>query len=160
MKKMLAAGLVTTIALGIASFAMAETNDQAIKEKAIAKQVKSKARKERMMPKPEVQLQRMTKGLHLNEEQQGQIRPVLEDEYAKLKEIQNDENLTPKQIRKQVEALRGETATKVQAYLTPEQKAEYELVRKEIRATRDKRMKENRKARINTKTEQLQKSGK
>lgn len=36
-------------------------------------------------PAPDVQLKRLTGGLKLTAEQQKQIRPVLVDEYAKLK---------------------------------------------------------------------------
>lgn len=153
MKKILAAVLVMAISLGAASVAMAETSEQAVKEKTVAKQVKSRAGEAKMMPAPEVQLQRLTKGLQLTAEQQKQIRPLLVEEYAKLKTIQKDENLSPKQIQKQVEELRTGTITKIQTYLTPEQKEKHELISKEIKANKQQRMKENRKARIGTKAD-------
>jgi len=119
MKKIQVAVLAMAMSCCLCAIAMAQTNDQAVIEKRVAKKVKSTAGKETMMPAPEVQLKRLTKGLQLTDEQQQQIRPLLEDEYAKLKTIRNNDNLSPKQIRKQVEEMRNETVTKIQAYLTP-----------------------------------------
>ncbi|HZV80534.1 MAG TPA: hypothetical protein VFF53_00035 [Geobacteraceae bacterium] len=150
MKKILAVGLVAVMSWGVASVALAETTEQAVKEKTVAKKVKEKGAKERMMPAPEVQLKRLAKGLQLTAEQQKQIRPMLDDEYAKLKEIRQDENLTPKQIQAKVETLRTETVAKIQTVLTPEQKEKHDLISKEIKANKQKRMQENRKARIGT----------
>lgn len=153
MKRILAAVLVTAMFLGAASVAMAETTEQAVKEKTVAKKVKARAGTAKMMPAPEVQLKRLTKGLELTAEQQQQIRPLLEDEYAKLKEIRQGENLTPKQIQAKVEELRTATVAKIQTVLTPEQKEKHDLISKEIKATKQQRMKENRKARIGTKAD-------
>ncbi|MFH1028015.1 MAG: hypothetical protein V1791_08440, partial [Pseudomonadota bacterium] len=75
------------------------------------------------------------------------------DEYAKLKVIQGNEDLSPKQIQKQVEELRTGTIVKMQTYLTPEQKKKHDLVSNEIKANKQQRMKENRKARIGTKAD-------
>jgi len=153
MKKILAAVLMVAMSWGVTSLVFAQSEEQAVKEKTVAKKVKSKAGSAKMMPAPEVQLKRLAKGLQLSDEQQKQIRPLLEDEYAKLKKIQQDENLSPKQIQKQVEELRTGTITKIQTYLTPEQKEKHELISKEIKANKQQRMKENRKARIGTKAD-------
>ena len=150
MKRILAGVLVAAMSLGVASLAVAQGEEQAVKEKTVKKQVKERGAKERMMPAPEVQLKRLTKGLKLTAEQQKQIRPMLKDEYAKLKEIRQDENLSPKQIQEKVEALRTDTVAKIQTVLTPEQKEKHDMISSEIKANKQKRMQENRKSRIGT----------
>jgi len=153
MKKILAAVLVVAMSYGAASVAMAQTEEQAVKEKTVAKKVKERGAKERMMPAPEVQLKRLAKGLQLTAEQQKQIRPMLKEEYVKLKEIRQDENLTPKQIPEKVEALRTATAAEIKNVLTPEQREKYDLISKEIKANKQKRIKENRKQLLCSKAE-------
>jgi hypothetical protein len=150
MRKVLMTLLVTAITCGLVTGVTAQTDEQVVKQKTVAKEVKEKSKKEKMLPAPDVQLKRLTEGLKLTAEQQKQIRPVLVDEYAKLKEIRQDENLSPKQIQLKVEELRSETITKMQSYMTPEQKEKHDLVSKEIKANKQKRIKDNRKARIGT----------
>ena len=158
MKKILAAVLMVAITLGAASVVPAETDPQAAKEKAVEKRVKARSAKEKMLPAPEVQLKRLTKGLQLTAEQQKQIRPMLKEEYESLKGIRQDENLSPKQIQAKVEALRTETIAKIETVLTPEQKETYEMISNEIKANKQKRMQENRKARLGTKSDPPQQS--
>ena len=153
MKKILAAVLVVAMSCGAASVVMAQTDEQAITEKTVSKKVKARSAKEKMLPAPEVQLKRLTEGLQLTAEQRKLIRPMLKDEYAKLKEIRQDDNLSPKQIQAKVEALRTETIAKIQTVLTPEQKEKHNLVSNEIKANKQKRMQENRKARLGTNAE-------
>ena len=150
MKKILAVVLAAAIIWGAASAVMAETEEKAVKEKTVAKKVKEYGANEKMLPEPEVQLKRLTKGLQLTAEQQNQIRPMLTEESAKLKEIRQNENLSPKQIQVKVETLRTETIANIQTVLTPEQKEKHDLVSNEIKANKQKRMQENRKARLGT----------
>lgn len=150
MKKVLVA-LMTVSSLCCVTFtAIAEIGGQAVKEKQLAKTVKKISSTERMMPAPEVQLKRLAKGLQLTAEQQNQISPMLKDEYATLKEIRNDDNLSPKQIQAKVEILRMDTFAKIQTVLTPEQKEKHDLVSKEIKSNKQKRIKENRRSRLGT----------
>lgn len=153
MKKMLAVLLVTVMSLGIASLVFAQTDEQAEKANKVRKTVKSKVGDATMMPAPEVQLKRLTEGLELTAEQQKQIRPLLDDEYAKLKALQRNENLTPKQIQKIVEEHRAETIAKMQAFMNPEQKEKLEIISNEIKTNKQQRMRANRKARIGTNAE-------
>jgi len=160
MKRVLMSLLVTAITCGLVAGVAAQTEEQAVKTKTVSKQVKEKSRKEKMLPAPEVQLKRLTEGLKLTGEQQKQIRPLLVDEYAKLKEIRQDENLSPKQIQTKVEELRTDTIAKMQSYMTPEQKEKHELISNEIKANKQKRIKENRRARIGTNTDPPPQPGK
>ena len=103
-----------------------------------------------MLPAPEVQLKRLSEGLQLTDVQQKQIRPMLDEEYASLKVIRQDENLSPKQIQAKVEALRTETIAKIQTVLSPGQKENLDLVSDEVKANKQQRMQENRKTRLGT----------
>ncbi len=150
MKGITAGVLVAAMSLGLASAVLAEGDVPAVKEKSVRKKVKEYGTGERMMPAPEVQLKRLAKGLKLSAEQQRQIRPLLTEEYAKLREIRQDENLSPKQIQEKVEALRSDTVARIQAVLTPEQKEKHEMISNEIRANKQKRMQENRRNRLGT----------
>jgi glucose/arabinose dehydrogenase len=148
MKRILAVLIAATLTCCLAATAMAETNEQTSKEKNVSTSVRKMSANEQMMPSPEVQLTRLAKGLKLTTEQQNRIRPLLVEEYARLKEIRQDDNLSPKQIQARVEALRNETATGMQAVMTPEQKEKHDLVRNEVRSNKQKRIRENRKNRL------------
>ncbi len=148
MKRVLMAPLVMAILFGMVAGATAQSGEQPAKTKSIAKTVKEHALSEKRMPAPEVQLERLAKGLRLTAEQQKQILPLLEDEYAKLKEVIRDESLSPRQKQEKVEELRAGTVAKMQSYMTPEQREKHDLISKEIKANKQKRIKENRKARI------------
>ena len=150
MKRIIAASFAVTIAWGVTAVAAAETKEQAVKEKNIAKTVEQHSAKEKMMPAPEEQLKRLAKGLQLTAEQQELIRPMLANEYAKLQELRRDDNLSPKEIQVKVEGLRKETVAKMKTVLTPEQQEKLDLVSDEIKANKQKRIKENRRSRIGT----------
>ena len=137
----------------VSAVAQAGNTEQAAKEKNVAKTVSEVSASEKMLPAPDVQLRRLAKGLGLTGEQQKMIRPLLIEEYATVKEIRQDENLTPKQIQAKVETLRNDTATKIQAVMTPEQREKYDVVRKEIKGNKQKRMRANRSERIGAQPE-------
>lgn len=153
MRSILASILVAAVSFGGVSLAKAEGDEQPVKTKKVAKNVKARGANERMMPAPEVQLKRLTKGLKLTKAQQKEIRPMLDAEYASLKEIRQDENLTPKQIQAKVEELRTATVAKIQTVLTPEQKEKHDIVSNEIKTNKQKRMQANRKSRLGTQSD-------
>ncbi len=151
MKRVLLVLLAMAISTSMTSVATAQSDDQLEKEKRLSETVRINSMNERMMPQPEVQLSRLTKGLKLTEEQQKQIKPLLENEYAKFNEIRNNEDLSPKKIQKMVEDLRNDTKNRIDRCLTPEQQKYYDLVSKEIKANKQIRAKQNRKDRLNSK---------
>jgi hypothetical protein len=155
MKKISAVVLATTLSWCVSGNVLAESNGLTAKDTDATKTARKLSSNEKMMPTPEIQLKRLTTGLKLTVEQQNKIRPILIDEFAKLKEFRQAENLnlTPKQIQEKVEMLRSETADKVQAVLTPEQNENYTIVRNEIRTNKKSRIKENRKSRIDDRTD-------
>ena len=152
MKRNLTVLVAMAISWSICSAAMAQSDEKAVQEK-ISETVKVNSMQEKMMPEPEVQLSRLTNGLKLTEKQQKQIRPILDDEYAKLNKIRNNQDYSPKKIQKLVEKLRSDTKTKIDKHLTPEQRKRYALVAQEIKANKRLRVKENRKNRINSKSD-------
>jgi hypothetical protein len=153
MKKSISVCIAVVMSWCITAVAMADSNEQVIKEKNVARTVNEVSSTEKMLPAPDVQLKRLTKGLNLTVEQQKQIRPMLAEEFSKLKEIRQDENLSPKQIQAKVETLRNETAAKMQSVMTPDQKAKHDIVRKEIKVNKQKRMRDNRKERVGIQAE-------
>jgi hypothetical protein len=153
MKRMIATVCAVAMVSCVTSIAFAETGEQPVNDEKVAQSVKLQSSNEKMMPPPEEQLKRLTKGLVLTAEQQTQIRPILVDEFAKLKEFRKDENLNPKQIQVKVEALRSETVDKMKVFLNPDQRVRLDQVSKEIKASKQQRVKENRKARIGTPTD-------
>jgi hypothetical protein len=153
MKKIMAVLLAAVMSWCVTSVAMAETKGQTVNEKTVAKTVKKRSASEKMLPAPDVQLKRLAEGLQLTAEQQKQIKPMLKDEYTTLVEIRQDDNLSPKQIQAKVETLRTATIAKIQTVLTPAQIEKHNLVSKEIKSNKQKRMQENRKERLGTKPE-------
>lgn len=150
MKRVLVVLLASAISWCTISVSFAETGELGDKAKSVAKKVKTVSSKETMMPAPEVQLNRLAEGLQLTAEQKELIRPMLKDEYAQLKAIRHDENLSPKQIQIKVEELRTVTVDKIQTVLTPAQIEKHNMVSDEIKSNKQKRMKENRKDRLGT----------
>lgn len=159
MKKILVALLLMAVSWSMASIAAAQADDQLVQEKTLTENVRINSMNEKMMPKPEVQLARLTKGLMLTNEQQKKIRPILEDEYTKLEKIRHNEDLSPKKIQVMVEELRSNTGTKINSYLIPEQQKKYSSVVEEIKINKQQRIKQNRKDRINSKADQSIESG-
>lgn len=158
MKRVLALLLVAAGAIGVTSVVKVHAADQPVRSDKSAEQLKPEPGEEKMMPEPEVQLKRLSKGLQLTEDQQKQIKPILDDEYARLKEIRKSEEISPQQIQKKVEESRTGTIAKIKECLTPEQQEKYTKVSKEIKASKQKRMKENRKARIGTQPDPVEQS--
>lgn len=145
-------GVVSVVAMscGVATMAAGQDGKRPAPPDRMLETARQHSASERMMPEPAVHLERLAKGLELNDQQRQQIRPILEDEFARLKKIRRNEDLSPKQIQKQVEALRNETITKVRQCLTPAQQEKYDVISAEIKSNKQQRMKENRRERIGT----------
>ena len=74
MKRMLVVLLAAAMSWGVVSVVTAQADEQAGKAQEVARMVESSIGDAKMMPAPEVQLSRLTKGLQLSNEQQKQIR--------------------------------------------------------------------------------------
>lgn len=87
--------------------------------------------RERMRgPAGEIQgrLEGLARKLDLSAEQRAAIRTAFEQGAAPLRELLRNEDLTRKEFRLKMEALREETAAKVRAELTPEQREKFDEI--------------------------------
>ena len=80
----------------------------------------------------------MKERLKLTPEQEAKIRPILEEEAAKLKAVRDEhqEDGRPRDRRdalKELRAIQRDTQERVDPLLTPEQRAEWEKMREERR---------------------------
>ena len=75
--------------------------------------------------------QEMEKALGLTDAQKDQMKQVHQDEKAKLEALRNDTSLTRDQKRAQMQAIRKDMRTRMDAILTPEQKEKMKQFRQE-----------------------------
>jgi Spy/CpxP family protein refolding chaperone len=91
-------------------------------------------------PDPARHLQHLTTKLGLTSEQQEKIKPILDEEAAQLKAIDN-EKLTRAERRTRMQELHGATFEKIRPILTPEQQKKHDAMREQMKDRRDHRMK-------------------
>lgn len=84
-------------------------------------------------------LDRMARRLNLTDDQKAKIRPILEEEVGKVKEVRADTGLTRQELRTKMQAIRQETHDRIQAILTPEQQKIAEQMRTQRRPRRGMR---------------------
>lgn len=98
---------------------------------------------------PEMVLERMKTRLKLTPEQEAQLKPILEENAKKLRELR-DKHLAANQgqptppdpeMRKQMMALRDENDARIVKVLTPAQAEEWKKMRAEARERMEQRMK-------------------
>jgi Spy/CpxP family protein refolding chaperone len=75
-------------------------------------------------------LARMTEQLNLTADQQAKLKPLFEDLQKQMQALQADEKMTPEARRAKAGEIRKAHTEKVDAILTPEQKAKREEMRK------------------------------
>ena len=76
-------------------------------------------------------IEAMTRRLGLTPDQQAAIRPLLEEEAARLKELRGDEKQYTPEFTSKVRELRSGTFNKIRPILTPEQQQRHDALRKE-----------------------------
>jgi len=74
-------------------------------------------------------LKQLSEALGLTEEQKTQITPILTEEVAALKAIYDDKGLERDARREKMKAVRDSFAGKIEAILTPDQKAKFEKIK-------------------------------
>lgn len=77
----------------------------------------------------ERRMRHLTARLNLTAEQQEQVRPIIEDETAKIEVLRADENLTRVQRRAKGQEIRDEMYERINAVLTPEQQKQHDELR-------------------------------
>lgn len=85
-------------------------------------------------------IDRLSKQLNLTAEQQAAIRPIMEDEVNKLKELRKKTGLNATERRAKLHELRQDTSNKMRSVLTEEQRQKYESYLKELRERYQKRI--------------------
>ena len=76
-------------------------------------------------------MQAMTKRLNLTEDQQNQIRPIMQDEMTQIMGLRNDSSLAPRDRMQKMRAIRDDSNAKVRAVLTPDQRPQFDAMQQE-----------------------------
>ena len=82
-----------------------------------------------MMANAGDRLKQLSEALGLTEEQKTQITPIITEEVAALKAIYDDKSLERDARREKMKTVRDSFAGKIEAILTPEQKAKFEKLK-------------------------------
>ncbi len=82
-----------------------------------------------MMANAADRLKQLSEALGLTDEQKTQITPILTEEVAALKAIYDDKSLDRPAQREKMKAVRDSFAGKIEAILTPDQKAKFEKLK-------------------------------
>ncbi|MGH9615175.1 MAG: hypothetical protein ACRD28_00430 [Acidobacteriaceae bacterium] len=72
------------------------------------------------------ELKHLTKTLNLTEDQQQQMKPILQERQEKMKSIRNDSSLSAEQRRQQMRDAWQDSQQKLEAVMTDTQKQQYE----------------------------------
>lgn len=104
-----------------------------------------------VIPDADERLKRMDAKLGLSDEQKAKIRPIIEDEIAQLKALQEDTSLTRTQKRERLQEIRTRCHSRIREHLTAEQQKQVDAMKQkgtERREVRKDRMQERMKERM------------
>jgi Spy/CpxP family protein refolding chaperone len=79
---------------------------------------------------------RMAEKLNLSQQQQDQLKPIMEKQRAQAKAIWQDNSLSQDQKREKMQALHQESQTQINAILTPEQQQQMQQMRQNFKQHR------------------------
>ncbi|MGH8045616.1 MAG: Spy/CpxP family protein refolding chaperone [Chthoniobacterales bacterium] len=82
-------------------------------------------------PSVEERVAKMKENLSLTDDQVKAVTGIFQDQKTKMDAVRADTTLTKDQVREKVKPIMADTKTKVEAVLTPEQKAKAEQLHKE-----------------------------
>lgn len=105
-----------------------QLNYDSIKDKITENRSKARSKRPGTPPvefTPEKRIARLTDHLKLTKEQQEQVMPLLENEYAQLKELPANDSYNREQRRARLQQITGETNAKMMPLLTTEQQKHY-----------------------------------
>jgi len=89
---------------------------------------------------PDEQLKHLTKQLDLTADQQTQIKPILENRDAQMKQIWQDQSIAPQDRHTKMKALQVDSKTKIEAVLNDTQKQKYEAMQAKMQERMHDRM--------------------
>jgi protein CpxP len=81
---------------------------------------------------PESRLKMLTEKLNLTEDQQGKIKPMLEDQSKQMKVIHDDASLAPADKQAKMKEVHESSIEKMNAVLTPDQQAKWKQMRQDM----------------------------
>ena len=87
---------------------------------------------------PQDRIEAMKTQLNLSEKQVADLKPVLEADAKKMREVWQDSNMTQEQKREKITALREASQAKIKTILTPEQFDKYTKMNAERRQKKQK----------------------
>ena len=87
----------------------------------------------RGMMDPDRQLEHMTKQLNLSSDQQSQIKPILVDRQQKMQALFQNQSLSREDRHSQMQAIRQDSETKINAVLNDDQKQKYQAMQERMR---------------------------
>ena len=97
------------------------------------------ARHQRGRMNPDAQLARMTSRYNLTADEQGQIKPILEDQQTQMQAVSQDQSASREDRRSKMMSIRTDTNSKIRAVLNDEQKAKFDADQKRMQGRRQHR---------------------
>jgi Spy/CpxP family protein refolding chaperone len=85
---------------------------------------------------PDQELARMTQQLHLTDEQQAKIKPILEEQHKQMMALRQDTSMSREDRRAKFQEIRKQTFEKMNPILTAEQQKQFQQMRRERRGRR------------------------
>lgn len=82
---------------------------------------------------PERQLQRLSEGLNLTDDQKQQIKPILEDRQKQMEQLHADTSTSMDDKRAKMHSLSEESNTKIRAVLNDDQKQKFDKMQERMR---------------------------
>ena len=89
-------------------------------------------------------LEKVSAQLQLTPAQKEQIRPILVEEFPKMKALKSNTTMPPLQKARQLREISDETDARLKPILNPQQYAKWEQIRAEERQQMIQKMRENR----------------
>lgn len=87
----------------------------------------------RGMPSVDDQVKMLSERLNLTAEQQGKIKPILEDQRTQAQAVMKDESLSPDDRRTKMRSIRESTNSKIRDVLTDTQKKQFDEMQQQMR---------------------------
>jgi hypothetical protein len=75
---------------------------------------------------PDEELQRLDKALKLNDDQKGQIKPILEDRQQKMQSLRSDTSLSQQDRWSKMRSIREDSNGKIRSVLNDDQKKKFD----------------------------------
>jgi periplasmic protein CpxP/Spy len=85
---------------------------------------------------PNQQLKRMTKQLDLTEDQQAQIRPILQNRALRMQQLFQDQSMDPQDRRSKLRAVQDDSRHRIESVLNETQKAKYAEMQQQMHERR------------------------